>query len=265
MTRNPTDELAAAVAAARAAGEILRAGFGRAHDVQFKGPIDPVTEADRASEARIVALLAAATPGCGFLTEENPAIAGRGDARWIIDPLDGTVNYAPGYPHFAVSIALERGGELELGVIYDPLRDELFVARRGAGATLNGRPIHVGSVSTLGGAVLSTGFPYDVWTSEHDNTAEWCHFLKRAQSLRVTGSSALDLAAVACGRRDGHWEPGLSAYDTAAGVLLVREAGGVATDYGGGPDALYGAEIVAANPALHAEMLSYLRGRHRER
>lgn len=252
----------AAVAAARAAGELLRAEFAHAHHVVRKGAIDLVTEMDRAAEARIVEILRAATPGYGFLTEENEAVAGAADARWIVDPLDGTTNYAHGCPHFCVSIALERDGGLCLGVIYDPLRDELFAARRGAGATLNGKPIRVGATASLGSALVSTGFPYDAWTNPHNNSDEVAHFLRRVQALRCTGSAALDLAAVACGRSDAHWERGLAPYDVAAGILLVREAGGRVTDYGGGPDALYGGEILAANPAVHAAMLEYLRGRH---
>ncbi len=258
--------LQSAIRAARAAGEILRRGFGRAHEVEYKGPIDPVTESDRASEACIVAILREATPGCGFLTEENAPVSGENGLRWIIDPLDGTVNYAHGSPHFSVSIALERAGELQVGVIYDPLRDELFAAARGRGATLNGRPIRVAGTSPLSAAAVTTGFPYDVWTEgDQDNVTEAIHFLRRAQSLRVTGSSALDLAAVACGRCDAHWERSLLPYDVAAGILLVREAGGVVTDFAGGPERLYHGEIVAANPALHAELLAYLRTRPRQR
>ncbi len=259
------DELQVAIHAARAAGEILRAGFGQRHTIQHKGPTDMVTEMDRAAEARIVELLSAATPGHGFLAEESDPCPGRGDARWIVDPLDGTTNYTHGLPTFAVSIALERGGEMEIGVIHNPLRDELFAARRGEGATLNGRPIQVSATGSLAGALVTTGFPYDAWTSGHDNAAEVAYFLKRVQSLRASGSSAVDLAHVACGRLDGYWEPGLAPYDTAAGVLLVREAGGLATDYAGGPDAVYGKEIVAANLAVHAEMLAYLRARHHKR
>lgn len=256
------DELRAAAEAAQAAGDVLRSYFGKMHDIQYKGPIDLVTEADRAAEARIVELLHAVTPDYGFLTEESPAIVGGGQARWIVDPLDGTVNYSSSYPYFCVSIALEREGDLHIGVVYDPLRQELFVAQRSGGATLNGRPIHVGKTQSLAQAVISTGFPYDAWTTRRDNAKEIAYFVKRARGIRATGSAALDLAAVACGRRDAHWEYGLSAYDIAAGVLLVREAGGVVTDYGGNPDVLPLVEILAANSDLHHEMLTYLNTRH---
>lgn len=255
-------ELEAAVTAARAAAELLRAGFGQRHHQEHKGPIDVVTAVDRAAEARIFEVLSRATPNHGFCSEEGPPIAGTTDARWIVDPLDGTTNYARGCPEFCVSIALEQAGQLELGVIYDPLREELFVAQRGAGARLNGRAIHVSTTEELARAVVSSGFPYDAWTTDRDNAAELAYFLKRVLALRVTGSAALDLAAVACGRRDAHWEPGLAAHDVAAGALLVRESGGLATDYEGNDDAVYGSEIVAANPRLHRAMLAYLRVRH---
>jgi len=221
--------LQAAIAAAQAAGKLLRAGFGRAQKVTHKGEIDIVTEADRAAEARIMELLSAAAPGYGFLTEESGAAAGHADGRWIIDPLYGTTNYARGCPRFCVSIALERAGELVLGVIYDPLQGELFVARRGQGATLNGQPIRVSNTNSMARALVSTGYPYDAWTSPRDNTAEAAYMVKHVLSVRCTGSAALDLANVACGRTDAHWEYGLAPYDTAAGVLLVREAGGLAS------------------------------------
>ena len=256
------DELIAAIHAARAAGKILRAGFGQSHEVQLKGPIDIVTEVDRAAEDRIIALLGCATPDYGFLTEERDAILGKSDARWIVDPLDGTANYASGFPRFCVSIALERAGELELGVIYDPLRDELFTAQCAAGTMLNGKPVRISSTNSLARAVISTGFSSDARVNEHNNSNEVSYFVGRVLGLRSTGSAALDLADVACGRRDAHWERGLSPYDVAAGVLLVRESGGTATDYEGDSNALYGGEIIAANPTLHREMLAYLRTCH---
>ncbi|MGQ9683397.1 MAG: inositol monophosphatase family protein [Anaerolineae bacterium] len=258
------NELQAAIAAALAAGEILRAGYGTRHSIEFKGPTNMVTEVDRASEQRIIAMLQAATPGYGFLAEESETIRSENSARWIVDPLDGTTNFAHGLPYFSVSIGLERHGEPVLGVIYNPLLDELYVGRRGGGATLNGRPIHVSGAQDLAHALLTTGWPYDAWTSSRDNLAETSYFLKRAISVRVSGSASLDMAAIACGRLDGHWEPGLYPYDVAAGAVIVREAGGLATDYAGGPDCLYSSELLAANPAVHAQMLEYLRTRHQE-
>ncbi|MCL5950160.1 MAG: inositol monophosphatase [Chloroflexi bacterium] len=248
----------AAIAAARAGGEILRAGFGQAHEVHNKGPNDIVTEADRAAETRIISILHCATPRYGFLTEESGSVYGNARERWIVDPLDGTVNYSEGYPCFCVSIGLESDGQLQLGVIYDPLRDELFAAFHGEGATLNEKPLRVSQRNSLDCAVISTGFPYEAKTSADDNSVEVRYFVKRAMSLRSTGSTALDLATIASGRRDAHWERGLSPYDVAAGIVLVREAGGVVTDYAGNPDAVYKGEIIAANAALHRQMLDGL-------
>ena len=253
-------EREAAVSAAREAGALLREAFGRSHRISVKQTaIDLVTEMDQAAEDLLKRRLQAAFPDYGFLTEEGPAVAGAGQACWLIDPLDGTTNYAHGYPHFAISIALEREGRVTLGIVYDPLADELFVAERGRGATLNGRPIRVSEVATLGESLLASGFPYDAWESEDDNTAEWRRFLKRTISLRCDGSAALDLCFVACGRVDGYWEQGLEPWDVAAGALIVMEAGGLVTDYEGGNAFLERREIVAANPRLHGEMLAVLR------
>lgn len=246
------DEMAAAVDAARAAGQVLTARFGQARVVHAKGAIDVVTDADLTAERCIVEVLSAATPHHGFLTEESGRVLGDSGAQWIVDPLDGTVNYLRALPQFCVSIALERNGRLELGVIFDPLRNELYAARQGCGATLNGRSIQVSSETSLSRAVVSTGFPYDAWENPRDNSVEVGKLIKHVFALRSCGSAALDLAAVACGRLDLHWERGLHAYDVAAGVAIVREAGGVATDYAGGADAVYGGEIIAGNGVLHA-------------
>ncbi|MCC7165745.1 MAG: inositol monophosphatase [Anaerolineae bacterium] len=245
--------------AARRAGEILRADFRQAHTVEFKGAIDIVTQVDRASEICIVDCLRESTPDYTFLTEEETVSRTAHDSCWIIDPLDGTLNYARGIPRFCVSIALEQRGVLEVGVIYDPLCQELYSARRGHGATLNGAPIQT-STRRLPQAVLSTGYPYDAWTNEDDNLTATRYFIKRAMTVRSTGSAALDLAYVACGRYDGHWERGLKAYDIAAGTLLVREAGGVVTNYAGNEDVLGSQETIAANRPVHAELLAYLSG-----
>ncbi|MFQ5855993.1 MAG: inositol monophosphatase family protein [Anaerolineae bacterium] len=252
-------EIQAAVAAAREAGALLRDAFGRSHTVALKRTaIDLVTEMDQAAEALIIERLQAAFPDYGFLTEESPALTGADNARWVIDPIDGTTNYAHGYPLFAVSIALERAGQLVLGVVYNPIADELFTAKKGHGAFLNGCPIHVSEATTLQESLLATGFPYDVWDSEDDNTTEWRQFLKRARSLRCDGSAALDLCFVACGRLDGYWEHGLEPWDMAAGALIVSEAGAQVTDYRGGEDFIASRQVVAANPHLHAEMLAVL-------
>jgi myo-inositol-1(or 4)-monophosphatase len=261
MIESSAHALSAAVDAARGAGALLRNGFGQAHSVRMKGPTDPVTEMDRAAEEYILRVLRAATPDCGFLAEESGLVSGKTGDRWIVDPLDGTVNYSRGSPWFCVSIALERAGELEVGVVYDPLREDLYAAQRGVGATLNDRPIRVRPTESLASALLSTGFPYDAWSRPEDLGAEVGYFARRVMSIRSTGSAALDLAAVAAGHHDAHWEAGLSPYDMAAGILLVREAGGQVSDFAGRPNALYGSSLIAASPAVHAEMLAYLKTR----
>ncbi len=256
------DLASVAIQAARAAGAILRSSFGAALLVEFKGPIDIVTEVDRTAEVAIIRLLSQATPSYGFTTEEHSVPVAKVGPRWIVDPLDGTVNYTRGIARFCVSIALEYADQLELGIIYDPVHENLFVAQRGKGASLNGSPVRVSRTDALSRAVVSTGFPYDAWTAEQDNGNEVQFFLKQVMALRSTGSAALDMADVACGRLDAHWERGLAAHDVAAGILLVREAGGIVTDFAGGPDHVYSGEILAANPDIHRFMLNYLQTRH---
>ncbi|MGE5140110.1 MAG: inositol monophosphatase family protein, partial [Rudaea sp.] len=215
-----TTLLNTAIDAARAAGAIIRDGFGRAHTVTMKGAINPVTEVDHAAEAAIFQILRAATPGYALLSEESGAIEGR-EARWIIDPLDGTVNYSHGYPCFGVSIALERAGEVELGVIYNPVLDELFTAERSRGARLNDRPIQVSPVARLGGSIVATGFAYDVWETGGD-LSRLAALTRRAQTVRIFGAAVLDLAYIACGRIEAYWDTGLNPWDIAAGRLLVE-------------------------------------------
>jgi len=253
-------EREAAIAAARAAGRLIRAGFGRHHQTQPKrNAIDLVTKADRQAEALIISLLRQVFPSYGFLAEESPATTEATEKYWLIDPLDGTTNYAHGYPLVAVSIALAWHGEIILGVVYNPIANELFVAEKGRGATLNGRPIQVSNTATLANSLLASGFPYDAWGRDDDNTTEWRHFLKRVISLRSDGAAALDLCHVACGRLDGYWELDLDAWDMAAGSLMVQEAGGQITDLSGGPFLLYGRAILASNGRLHQDMLEVLR------
>ncbi|MGC9398248.1 MAG: inositol monophosphatase family protein [Anaerolineae bacterium] len=249
-----------AVEIAYEAGEIVREGFGRTHKVDYKGEVNPVTETDRASEAHIVKRLHAAFPRHHILAEEEggDALHSPG-AIWIVDPLDGTNNFAHHFPHIGVSIALLRDGVPQVGVIYDPLRDELFAARQGAGVTLNGAPIRVSPISRLAHAFLATGFPYDRRVAEDNNVRRLDHFLRRSLGVRRAGAAVLDLAYVACGRFDGFWEPGLSPWDVAAGILLVEEAGGRATDFDGHPRPLDGRRIVVSNGRLHEAMLRVIR------
>jgi myo-inositol-1(or 4)-monophosphatase len=222
-------------------------------------PIDLVTEVDRACEALIVEALRRERPGDDVLAEEGGVHAGTGAAwRWIIDPLDGTVNFAHGYPCFCVSIGVERDGERRLGVVYDPLRDELFEAVRGAGARRNGRAIRVSEAGAVQQALLATGFAYDVHDSADDNLDRLVRAVKRAGGVRRDGSAAIDLCYVACGRFDGYWELKLHPWDVAAGILLVEEAGGRVSDLAGGAAPASGREILASNGRLHDDLIALL-------
>lgn len=253
-----TSELQAAVTAARAAGQLLCERLDTAYQVRHKGPTDLVTEIDHQAQALIASTLGEAFPSYGLLGEEGGEIIVSDGPRWIVDPLDGTVNYIRAYPFFAVSIALERDGGLVVGVVYNPVLDELFVAEKGKGATLNGNPIHVSAATRLEESVLASGFPYGVWTSDDDNSREWRRFLKRALSMRCDASASIDLCHVAMGRLDGHWEQELGPWDMAAGALIVQEAGGQVTQVTGEPFSPYGRGILASNGHLHAEMLAVL-------
>jgi len=249
--------IAIAVEAARTAGAIQRERYRSDFRVRNKGALDLVTEVDLACEEAIRSVLAHRAPGTAVLGEEE-GLLGDGADRWIVDPLDGTTNYAHGYPVFCVSVAWEEDGAVRLGVVYDPLRDELFAAERGRGASCNGDPVRVSTVGTLARAVLATGFPYDRLTHPR-NYAEFAALTQATQGVRRSGSAALDLAYVACGRLDGFWEPGLKPWDLAAGCLLVAEAGGLVTGYQGEDFTPYGADVVASNGAIHPLLLSALR------
>ncbi len=219
-----------------------------------------MTDVDHASDALIVRRISEARPDDGILTEETgTARVGSSNVRWIVDPLDGTTNYAHALPHYSVSIGVERDGVREVGVVYDPMKEELFSAQRGAGAFLNGEPIGVSRTDQLAQAMLATGFAYDVHDAEVENLAYFERFLRRARAVRRIGSAALDLAYVACGRFDGFWELHLSSWDVAAGLLLVEEAGGRTSDFEGGPPPESGAPLVASNGVLHAALIDVLR------
>ncbi len=249
-----------AIQTARDAGAILADRLGRAQ-VSNKGDIDLVTEADLASEKLIIERIRSHYPRHAILAEESGASeelnAGKSEWKWIIDPLDGTTNYAHGYPCFCVSIGLERAGVVEIAVIYDPNRDELFAAERGQGATLNGRRMRVSDVADLNQAMLCTGFPYNV--RERPNfERDFANFTMAAQAVRRDGSAAIDLAYLACGRFDGFWEDGLNAWDVAAGLLLIEEAGGQITDFNGQPIDIYEAKVLASNGLIHNAMMRVL-------
>ena len=248
-----------AIRVAKDAGRLLRDRVGTRIDVDHKGSINLVTDVDLASERLIREAISTYYPRHEVLGEEGGLSESGSEYRWVVDPLDGTTNYAHGYPIFCVSIALECKGEIVLGVVYDPMRDELFSAERGGGAALNNRPIHVSKTAELMQGLLSTGFPYDIKTSKLTNLDHWAHFAMNAQALRRDGAAALDLCYVACGRFDGFWELNLSPWDTAAGALIVTEAGGRVTNFSGGPFSNYEPEVVASNGLIHDRMLEVLK------
>lgn len=247
-----------AIQAAKAGGEILNQYFGQCMEVRYKGEKNLVTEADQAAEEAIVKVLRGTFPRHDILAEEGSYCQRNSPYRWIVDPLDGTTNFAHSFPWFAVSIALETQGELVLGVIYQPFQDQLFCAERHGGATLNDRRLQVSSVAELQDALLVTGFPYDRHTSGVNNFDHFELFQRRAQACRRTGSASLDLAYTAAGRFDGFWEMKLKPWDVAAGILLVQEAGGQVTDFNGDAIALSQAEILATNGRIHEQMLALL-------
>ncbi|HXF06587.1 MAG TPA: inositol monophosphatase family protein [Blastocatellia bacterium] len=248
-----------AIQVAREAGALLRDYAGRTIAVSQKSSaIDLVTEVDLLSERLIVERISTHYPKHQILAEESGQTAVASDYRWLIDPLDGTTNYAHGYPFYCVAIALEYKGEIILGVVYDPNRDELFVAERGAGATCNGRPIRVSRTARLTESLLATGFPYDVRRRPTTSLDYFGRFVLTAQAIRRDGSAALDLCYLACGRFDGFWEQGLAPWDMAAGFLIVEEAGGRVTTFDGGPFTIYKPEMLATNGLIHQEMMEVL-------
>jgi len=247
---------------AREAGALLRDFYRRGVATEYKGDVDLVTEADRASEALIVARLKAALPAHGVYGEEGARSGLDNEFRWYIDPLDGTTNFAHGFPAFCVvlgcerrhaGLAAEEDGEMVAGVIYDPLRDEMFSAERGGGAFLNGSPIHVSKAKLLQESLIATGFPSHK-RHLNPNIHFYQEFTLRSHGVRRAGSAALDLAYVACGRLDAFWEFKLNPWDTSAGYLLVEEAGGTITHFDGGKFTLDSREVFASNGLIHAEM-----------
>jgi myo-inositol-1(or 4)-monophosphatase len=252
-------ERALAVELARAAGTLLRGELRGPRRIVLKdSPTNLVTEMDARAEALIVDGLLAAFPGDAILAEERGARTGRSGRRWIIDPLDGTTNYAHGVPIYGVSIALEVGGHVELGVVYDPSQDELFVAERGAGAFCNDARLSVSAAATLDASLLATGFPYDIRVNRDNNLREYGAFAVRCRGVRRLGSAVLYLAWLAAGRFDGYWELRLGAWDVAAGGLMVEEAGGRLTSITGGPVDLARPTVIASNGRIHDAILGVL-------
>jgi myo-inositol-1(or 4)-monophosphatase len=255
-------DLEAAVAVARAAGEVLLDHQRRGFNVASKGHrIDLITDADRASEALVVAELRRRYPRDAVLAEESGARDGAGDRRWIIDPLDGTTNFAHGYPFYCVSVGLEIAGQVAVGVVHAPALGETFTATRARGAFLHTAageplPLRVSSVAELSRALLVTGFPYDIAERGERPFDLFRRFVLAAQAVRRDGSAALDLCYLAAGRFDGFWEANLKPWDLAAGTLIAAEAGGRFSDFRGDKYTIYGTEIVASNGALHAAMVA---------
>lgn len=240
-------------ALAREAGAVLMSYFGKVA-IEYKGDADLVTQADRSSEKLIVASIRRQWPHHDLIGEEGSRTETGSDYRWYVDPLDGTTNFAHGYPVFCVSMGLEFKGELLAGVVYDPTRDEMFAVAQGSGAQLNGRAIRVSKTARLKESLLATGFPSHK-RHKNPNINFYHQITLRSHGVRRAGSAALDLCYVACGRYDGFWEFNLNSWDTAAGVLLVKEAGGTVTNFSGGPFSIDSRQVLATNGVLHPEIL----------
>ena len=250
-----------AIELARDAGQLLLEKFDRGVAVHKKGDIDLVTEADLASEALIIERIKSYYPKHSIFAEESGnavVIGGENTWKWIVDPLDGTTNFAHGYPCFCVTLALEHDGEIVIGVTFDPTRNELFAAERDRGASLNNKPMRVSATEQLGDALLVTGFPYD-FKKREDFARHLTQFLIHSRGVRRDGSAAIDMAYVACGRFDGFWEEGLNPWDMAAGLLLIEEAGGQVSYYDGSKFSIYQPPILATNGLIHSQMAAILK------
>lgn len=248
-----------AIQAALKAGEILNKNRGRVKSVNYKGKINIVTEIDLLSERAILRIIKKNFPDHSILTEESREQETGSEYKWIIDPLDGTTNYAHDFPSYCVSIALEKKGKVILGVVYNPLLDELFTVELGKGAFLNNRRIYVSSTRNLSKSFLATGFPYDIRESKITNLDHFANFAVRSLAIRRAGSAALDLCYLAMGRFDGFWELKLSPWDTAAATLLVKEAGGKVTNFEGKKYSIYSKHLLATNGRIHQQMIKVLK------
>ncbi len=257
--------LDAARQAALEAGRFLRQNLDASGEVYYKGTVDLVTEADRKSQDMIFARLSRLFPEHDFLAEEGLCRNRGGEFRWVFDPLDGTTNFAHRFPIFSVSVALERRGEVVCGVVYDPMREEVFSAAKGHGADLNGKKIEVSKTGELGRSLLATGFPYDLRVSRINNLDHFVDFCLRAQAVRRCGSAAMDLCYVACGRFDGFWELKLKPWDVAAGILVIREAGGKVSDFQGREVGSFDSEVLGTNGLIHDQMMEIIAKRQTEK
>src|SRR3990167_743675 len=261
-----------AIEAAKEAGRIQRERFGENFKIEHKGEINLVTEVDYQCEKAIIDIIKRDYPEHEILTEEAGSVKGlppshspltkggqmEGKYKWIIDPLDGTTNYAHSYPCFCASVGLEIDGEIVAGAVYNPMIDELFTSIKGEGAYLNGNRIRVSKIGDINKSLLATGFPYDIRESKENNLNHFCNFAVRAQAIRRPGSAVLDLCYLAAGRFDGFWELKLYPWDMAASSLIVKEAGGMITDFRGGEFSIYKGEMLATNGLIHKEMINIL-------
>jgi len=250
--------LSAAKDAAYKAGKMLWENFNEAREIFFKGTIDLVTRFDTLSQKMIFKHLSTCFPDHDFLAEEGLSEEKGSEFRWLIDPIDGTTNFAHKFPVFCVSMALEKKQRIVLGVVYDPTREEMFSAVEGEGAFLNGEKIRVSSIDDLGKSLIATGFPYDIRESEVNNINHFNNFVTRVQAIRRCGSAAMDLCYVACERFDGFWELKLNPWDVAAGTLIVKEAGGQVSDFQNREYSVHGLETLASNGLIHQQMIDIL-------
>lgn len=239
-------------------GDLIRRASSEKKAIRYKSEVDLITQFDRRSQAMLLEEFRRRFPDFGVLSEEAIDIKGRSASRWVIDPLDGTTNFAHDLPIWSLSVALEMEREIVIGIVYDPTRNELFTAIRHGGAHLNGKRIHVSATRRLEQSLLVTGFPYDVRRSRANNLDHFSRFAVRAQAVRRLGSAALDLCYTACGRFDGYWELKLSPWDQAAGSLILQESGGRITDFKGRPFDIYGNEVLGTNRLIHRQMMRVL-------
>jgi myo-inositol-1(or 4)-monophosphatase len=257
---NVTKAMEIALDASKSGGDMLKKKLGQRRSVTLKGHRDLVTDADIASQQRIVSVIRKSFPDHEIIAEESAGIQAlkKENYQWIVDPLDGTTNFSHGLPEFAVSIGLAFKNEIILGTVYNPVLDEMYCAERNKGAFLNGQKIYVSEVKGLEQSLIATGFPYDIKTDSNYNFDHFINFEKRVQALRRLGAAALNLAYVACGRFDAYWESKLEQWDMAAGILLVQEAGGKISDFKGNPFQLEKGQVVASNKAIHLKVLEVL-------
>ncbi|MBI2339684.1 MAG: inositol monophosphatase [Deltaproteobacteria bacterium] len=253
------DFLTLACEVAKESGRIQRSNLGKVRHIEYKGEINLLTEVDKACEKMVIERLQGAFPDHDIMAEEGGGKRKDSDYKWIIDPLDGTTNFAHGYPLFCTSIALEHKGEIVLGVVYEPNHDELFCAEKGGGSFLNEKRIHVSREKEIGKSLLATGFAYDIKKTSKNNLDHFKNMLMASQAVRRDGVAAIDLCYTACGRYDGFWELNLFPWDVAAGILVITEAGGKVTDFSGKPFSVYLKEILASNGLIHEQMASVLR------